>query len=383
MSSEMLKNRRINTALQISCTMLLLIITAALFLPANIALAQDVKPNRSFNDSLAAKIDAEVKTYVEKGFSGAVLVAKRNKIILNKTYGNAAGLGANPNFWIASMSKSFTAAAILKLQEQGKLSVTDPLTKFFVDVPADKQQITVHNLLNHTSGLPDKYASDGITEREKAAEAILALALDWKVGEAYHYSNDGYSLLAIIVEVASKMSFEDYLRKEILRPAKLYHTGFWGFEEKANLAPFADGTNPQRADATIYKAGKSVANWGWRGAAGLYSTTEDVYKWMLALEKNKVLNLTSREQLWGKQVLIASVSPIEDAFYGYGWGLRFRNGKRFNIRHLGDDTFTGHNGGMALYANGDAFAVLSNAGASDGTSWSLLLARSLYKRLEQ
>jgi CubicO group peptidase (beta-lactamase class C family) len=136
-------------------------------------------------------------------------------------------------------------------------------------------------------------------------------------------------------------------------------------------------------DATIYKAGKSVANWGFRGAAGLYSTSEDIYKWMLALEKNKVLNSTSREQLWGKQILIAQVSPIEDAFYGYGWGLRFRNGKRFNVRHLGADTFTGHNGGMALYANGDAFAVLSNAGAKDGTDWSLLLARSLYKRFEQ
>ena len=126
-----------------------------------------------------------------------------------------------------------------------------------------------------------------------------------------------------------------------------------------------------------------MANWGWRGAAGIYSTTTDIYQWMLALENNKVLNPTSREQLWGKQVLLAQVSPIEDAFYGYGWGVRFKNGKRFYVRHVGADDWSGHNAAMSLYANGDAYVVLSNAGAKADTTWNILVMRSLQKRLEE
>jgi CubicO group peptidase (beta-lactamase class C family) len=188
----------------------------------------------------------------------------------------------------------------------------------------------------------------------------------------------------MIVEIAARMPFEDYLRKELLKPAKMNHTGFWGFEnKKANLASFATGSNTTTVDSTIYKAGRTVPNWGWRGPAGLYSTTDDIYRWILALVNNKVLNEASREQLWGKQVLIAQVSPTEDAYYGYGWGLRFRNGRRFNVRHLGADTFTGHNGAMARYANGDTFVILSNSGAKEGTEWSLLIARSMYKRFDK
>lgn len=351
---------------------------------ANIVLAQGMRPNRLLNDSMAAKIDAEINNYVKDGFSGNVLVARHNKIILNKMYGNVADLGPNPAFWIASMSKSFTAAAILRLQEQGKLSVNDPLSKFFVDVPADKKQITIHNLLNHTSGLPNKYTSDGITEREKSLKAILDLSLEWKVGEKFLYSSDGYNLLAIIVEVASKMSFEKYLRKEILRPVKLNYTGFWGYEKKTNLAEVADVKKTKKVDLTIYQTGKSVANWGYRGPTGIYSTITDIYKWLMVLEKNKVLNPTSREQLWGKQVLVGKVSPIEEHYYGYGWGVRFKNDKRYYVRHTGVEDWLGHNGVMTLYANGDAYIVLSNAGSqNESTYWNSFVERTLQKQLQQ
>ncbi len=361
----------------------LFFITAVLLLLTNFTLAQNIKPARSIEDSLSTKLDAEVKQFVYKGFSGAVLVARNNKIILNKTYGNAANFGANPAFWIASNSKSFVAVAIVKLQEQGKLSVNDSLTKFLNDVPADKQQITIHHLLTHTSGLPHKYVADGITKRDEAVKSILSLPLGWKVGEGYHYSNDGYNLLAVIVEIASKRSFEDYLRKEILKPAKLNKTGLWGYEDNAILAPVANIKNTEKIRPVIYKASKSVANWGYRGATGIYSTTEDIYKWILALEKNKVLNSTNREQLWGKQALMRQISPTEEHFYGYGWGVRFKNGKRFYVRHTGDEDWLGHNAVMCLYENGDVYVVLSNAGApNDEMNWSSTVSRALQKQLQ-
>ena len=308
-------------------------------------------------------------------------MARKNKIVLNKTYGNAAKFGGNPVFWIASNSKSFVAAAILKLQEQAKLSVNDTLPEFFKDVPDDKREITVHHLLAHTSGLPHRYAADGITEREKAVQAILALPLQSKVGESYRYSNDGYSLLAAIVEIASKRTFEDYLRRETLKPAGLRHTGFWGYEDKVQIVPVANAANTQNVRPTIYKNGKSVANWGYRGATGIYSTAQDLYRWMLALRQNKVLTATSREQLWGKQSLQSRISPTEEQFYGYGWGVRFKDGKKIFVRHTGYEDWLGHNSQMCLYENGDAYVVTSNAVQGDSV-WSSIISRELQKILQ-
>ncbi len=296
-------------------------------------------PQKTENASKANSFAVDLNNYLQQqtdaGFSGAVLVVRQNKIILDKTYGGVSKLGQTPAFWIASNSKSFVAAAILKLQEQGKLSVNDPLTKFFKDVPSEKRSITVHHLLSHTSGLLHRYASDGIQDREKSVQAILALPLGWKVGEGFHYSNDGYSLLAAIVEITSKQTFEEYLQKNLLKPAKLYNTGFWGYEDKKIIVPAANVANNQNVKPTIYKNEKSVANWGYRGATGIYSTTEDIYKWMLALQQNKVLKPKSREQLWGKQSLMRKIPSAEEQFYGYGWDVRFKDGKLISTRHTG------------------------------------------------
>jgi CubicO group peptidase (beta-lactamase class C family) len=331
--------------------------------------------------SFADDINSYLQQQTDAGFSGAVLVVKQNKIILDKTYGGASKLGQAPAFWVASNSKSFVAAAILKLQEQGKLSVNDPLTKFFKDVPGEKRSITVHHLLTHTSGLPHRYASDGIENREKAVLAVLALPLGWKVGEGFHYSNDGYSLLAAIVEIASKQTFEEYLRKNVLKPAKLNKTGFWGYEDKTTIVPAANVANTQNVRPTIYKNGKSVANWGYRGASGIYATAEDLYRWMRALQQNKVLTAKSREQLWGKQSLMRQISPAEEQFYGYGWDVRFKDGKLISTRHTGYEDWLGHSSVMCLYENGDAFVVLSNS-VQGNAGWSSIISRDLQKRLQ-
>jgi CubicO group peptidase (beta-lactamase class C family) len=316
------------------------------------------------HDTLVLRIDAEIESYVEKGFSGIVLVEHHNEIILHKNY---AGIKERTAYWIQSLSKSFTAAAILKLQQQGQLSVNDPLSRFFDHVPADKMDVTIHHLLTHSSGLPDQYLSDGIIDRSVAAKAILDLPLHTPIGEKYQYCSDGYSLLAMIIEIASRQPFEVYLQNEVLSPLGLSETGFWGFETNTAIAPFAVGTDTSRIDTTIYHVGRTVANWGWRGATGMYSTTTDLHKWMRALAADSLLTRYSREQMWGRQILIAPVSETIEAFYGYGWGLRFRNG---------------HNGAMAFYPNGDAFIVLSNTRDLDGTPWSLIITRSLHERLE-
>lgn len=358
------------------------IIICVLFFCAllNAADAQIVKPSESPIQK-TEQFDAYLKEQADKGFSGSVLLARNNKIVVNKTYGKAANLGDSAVYWIASNSKSFVAAAILKLQEQGKLSANDTLSKFFKGVPNDKQQITVHHLLAHTSGLPHKYAADGIIERDKSVQAILALPLQWKIGEGYHYSNDGYTLLAAIVEIASKRTFEEYLRNELLIPAGLNNTGFWGYEDKAKIAAVSNIINTQNVNTAIYKNGKSVANWGYRGPTGIYSTTDDLYRWMIALQQNKVLSAKSREQLWGKQSLQSRISDVEEQFYGYGWGVRFKEGKKIFMRHTGYEDWLGHNSVMCLYENGDAYVVLSNTVQGEA-AWSSIISRELQKTLQ-
>lgn len=345
----------------------------------NAADARIVTPSESPVQNIE-RLDAFLREQATKGFSGSVLLARKNKVVIHKTYGNAAILGDSPVFWIASNSKSFVAAAILKLQEQGKLSVNDTLSRFFKNVPIDKQQITVHHLMTHTGGFPHKYIADGIIERDKAVQDVLALPLQWKIGEGYHYSNDGYNLLAAIVEIASKRTFEEYLRKEILNPAGLRNTGFWGYEEK-RIVPVTNILNTQNAKPTIYKNGKSVANWGYRGATGIYSTAEDLYRWMIALQENKVLSVKSRDLIWGKHTLQSKISETEEQFYGYGWGVRFKEGKKLFVRHTGNEDWLGHNSVMCLYENGDAYVVLSNAVQGE-TTWSLIVSRELQKRLQ-
>jgi CubicO group peptidase (beta-lactamase class C family) len=234
-------------------------------------------------------------------------------------------------------------------------------------------------LLAHTSGLPHRYASDGIENRDKAVQAVLALPLGWKVGEGFHYSNDGYSLLAAIVEIASKQTFEEYLRKNVLKPAKLNSTGFWGYEDKTIIVPAANVANTQNVSSTVYKNGKSVANWGYRGATGIYAPTADLYRWMRALQQNKVLTAKSQEQLWGKQSLMRQISPQEEQFYGYGWDVRFKYGKLHSARHTGYEDWLGHSSVMCLYENGDAYVVLSNS-VQDTVGWSSIISRELQKR---
>ncbi len=324
------------------------------------------------------QLDSFLNEQSKNGFSGSVLIARKNKIVLNKTYGDASKYGETPVFWIASNSKSFVAAAILNLQEQGKLSVSDTLEKFFKEVPDDKREITVHHLLTHTSGLPHRYASDGIIEREEAVRAVLTLPLQRKIGEGYHYSNDGYSLLAAIVEIASKRTFEEYLQREILKPAELSSTGFWGFEGKTQIVPAASAINTQR---TVYKNGKSVSNWGYRGATGIYATAPDLHRWMTALRQDKVLTAKSREQMWGKHTLQGRISSEEEQYYGYGWGVRFKDGQKVYVRHTGYEDWLGHSAVMCLYENGDSYVVLSNAVQGE-VPWSSVIARELHKRLE-
>lgn len=289
---------------------------------------------------------------VNKGFSGTVLIAKGNKIILNQGYGfsdlrKTAKVKSETKFYIASITKQFTALAILKLEEQGKLKTTDYIGKFFKNIPPDKAQITIHHLLAHTSGLAQNYTADGVINRDEMVKAVLGEPLKNPIGEKFGYGNDGYSLLAAIVEIVSGQTYESFIKQNLLNPAKLKNTGFWG--EKNVL--IADTKKEISSDV-------KMPNWGFRGSGGMYSTATDLYKWQQALFANKILSKKSREKL------LTPNNQTSKGMHAYGWFIsETKQGKKVYWT-AGYEDF-GHNGIVKVYADETVIIVLTNSGDID------------------
>src|SRR6185503_1356744 len=164
------------------------------------------------------------------GFSGVVRVERGGKLLLDRVYAPARQrtLTTETAFWLASTTKQFTAAAILKLVDQGKLALSDSIYHFFRRLPRDARAITIEQLLTHTSGIAPSGAAGGITERDAAVRAIFAEPLRRPPGESYHYEDEDYTVLAAIVESVAGVPYEAFVERTLLIPAGLTRTGFCG-----------------------------------------------------------------------------------------------------------------------------------------------------------
>jgi CubicO group peptidase (beta-lactamase class C family) len=331
-----------------------------------------------------ARVDSMLTSEARAGFSGVVLIAQGDSVLLERACGKAAaqsGAG-EPAFWLASNSKQFTAAAILRLQEAGRLRVTDSIGAFFQDVPADKRAITIHQLLTHTSGLPTAYRAEGEVDRERAVSSILGLGLKSRPGESYSYSNDGYVLLAAIVEIASGIGFDAFVHDSLFARAGLTHSGVWGQERPdVPIAALADPRRAARQQPTIYRDGHSVGNWGYRGPGGAYATAGDVQRWIQALRGGRILAGPSVRALLGRHVVVRADSASQ-SYAGYGWGVRVEHGRDVSYGHVGDDDWLGHNGVVRFTPQGGIVVVLSNSGEVDGEGWASRVNRAVRRLME-
>lgn len=317
--------------------------------------AEDTPPSR-------AAIDAYMNDLAEHGFVGIIGISGPDGIIHMQGFGDAvpgkeAYTGATP-VDIASVTKQFTGAAILKLAEEGKLSLSDTLARFFPGVPDDKAGITLHQLLTHTAGLADVIGPDEepIT-RASYLERAFATPLQHKAGDRYHYSNMGFSLLAAVIEVASEQTYEHYLQEAFWAPLGMSQTGYF----------LSQWTSPTPSRHTPYNGMHSIREmldstggdaWNLFGNGGLISTAEDMLRWHRASLDDSVLSDRSRELLFAPHV-------PEDAdgvyHYGYGWSV---------VPNYGGKKLVWHNGGSPFIRSefwrfpqsGTAFFIASNGG---------------------
>lgn len=304
-----------------------LILLAALLVPLLAACtAKPTKPAFSGADEVHGPLGESLDQYLHRlealGFSGSALVAQGGKVVLNKGYGFADRARRKPYtagtiFDVASISKQFTAAAILKLEMEGKLKVEDPIGKFFPAVPDDKTPITLHMLLTHTSGLTDVLGDEyEPVSRDEMVRRAFAAGLVRKPGKKFHYSNAGFSLLAAVVEIASKEPYEKYLREHLFAPAGMRDTGF----HVPDRAAVAHGYTPEGDWGTPFDHpwAPDGPYWNLRGNGGILSTTGDLYRWHLAMENDSVLSRPEREKYITPFV---SQGKMAHASYGYGWGI--------------------------------------------------------------
>jgi CubicO group peptidase (beta-lactamase class C family) len=269
--------------------------------------------------------------YVERlgafGYSGILLIRGAGDSSVVSAQGFAdretgAEFNSRTIFDTGSVTKQFTAAAILRLEADGSLTVGDSLHRFFPEVPGDKRAITVHQLLTHSSGFPQSSGPDyARLGRDSLLAQLFGQPLAFEPGTRHRYSNPGFSVLAAIVEVVSGQDYEIYLQERLLRPAGLTATGYAiPAEHRHRLAAGYEngrrwGIGADSADAT------GGDFWHLLGNGGIYSTAEDLARWADALAAGTVLPMESVERMMAPQILAipsyrSSGTPL---YYGYGW----------------------------------------------------------------
>lgn len=273
---------------------------------------------------VAQRLDEHMKRLVPFGYSGSLLVARDAEVVLANGYGLADrenGVPVTPEtvFDIGSITKQFTAAAILKLEMEGKLSVNDPVSRWFPNVPADKQAMTLHHLLTHSSGLRGDFGGDyAVAERDSLAGVILASELQWAPGTRYDYSNAGYSLLAMVVEKASGMGYEQYLREKLWAPAGMTRTGYRGVQWRPGELAVGYRAGQRWGTPTDRLWAADGPYWNLRGNGGVLSTVTDLFRWHRALQGDAILSAEAKGKMWTPHV---QEGEGASSHYGYGWAI--------------------------------------------------------------
>lgn len=297
------------------------IVVAFLMICTSMVTAQENKDKQAIN-----RISTYLHESEKNGLTGAMLIARGDQILYNEAFGMADKEKKIKNttktvFDIGSVTKQFTATAILKLEEQGKLKVEDVLSTYFKNLPEDKKNITIHQLLIHAAGI-----IGGIGENDfdhipvdDYFNQLFATTLLHQPGSKHEYSNAGYSILTRIIEVVSGQSYESFLNTYLFRPAGMNYTGYL-------LPKWEDCTLANGYSYDVINTGSMVTRYQQDGKisrvllgnGGINSTQEDMFTWYLALRSNKILSPSATKKLTTPYIL---EYEGETSYYAYGWAI--------------------------------------------------------------
>jgi len=271
------------------------------------------------HNEVQEKVDEYINAYMQMDqFSGSILIAKNGEILVNKGYGFADaefGVKNNPEtkFRIGSLTKAFTAVAILQLEEKGILKVDDKLQKYISDYPRG-DEITIKNLLTHTSGIPNHTEFEDFNKGRRVYKyniletisTFKSRTLKFNPGEKFDYSNSNYILLGFVIEQLSKVTYEEYIKQNIFEPLKMNNSGFENPERI--IKTFAQGYCFENNEIEKAKF-RDMSNAHASGA--LYSTIEDLYIWDRALYKEDLISNKSKVKMFTEF----------KGNYGFAWGI--------------------------------------------------------------
>jgi len=300
----------------------------------------------SFSHSIQAQdVAPKVDEYMNAAarahrFSGTVLLARDGRPAVSRGYGMAnfeLNVANTPKtkFRIGSLTKQFTAMSILILQERGRLSVTDSICKYMPQCPQAWQEITIQQLMTHTSGIHEYLRLREFQQRAlplsvtTVIETLKAKPLDFRPGEKFSYSNSGYYIAGYIIERVSGKTYELFLQENIFKPLGMSDTGYDDFNQVL----------PNRAAGYSLEVGGKIVNAAYLdmsrafAAGGLYSTAEDLLKWDAALYTERLIPKKSLETALNSSV-DASLKSLTGK-YGYGWLTAQQAGRRAQV-HAGE-----------------------------------------------
>lgn len=310
--------------------------------------------------SLTDKVDRYIQPFLNQhDFSGVVLIAKGDNILLHRAYGMADFGQAIPNtittrFHLASVTKTFTSAGILMLIEQDRLKLDDPVSKFLPEYPRG-DEITIEHLLTYAAGTPDIYNLKGADDRilkpltlEELVNWIGEHPLEFEPGTKSSYNNSCYAILTLLIETITGQSYEAYLRESILDPLDMHDTG--NLDSNTIVDQMARGYVPEAGEHQLGYCQRTDISHA-KGSGSMYSTAVDLYTWMKAVKAKRLYDHSPRQYQWASDG------------YPYGWGLRASSG----VTHIEQTGMhPGFFSGIAFYPEPEIYiVVLSNIQSGD------------------
>jgi CubicO group peptidase (beta-lactamase class C family) len=313
--------------------------------------------------SLAERIDAAIASeYRSDGPGATIIVVKDGKTVFRKAYGmadiaNKRPLSPDMALRIGSITKQFTATAILMLADEGKLSVDDDITRFLPDYPTHGRRITIEHLLTHTSGI-QSYTDKPEYEPDMARDMTVSQLIDtfkndpleFEPGARWHYDNSGYALLGAIIEKVSGLSYADFLQQRIFTPLGMTHTAYEGHER--SVFPHATGYT---SGAGGFQVAPPLSMTQPYAAGAIVSSVDDLARWDAAIASGKLLKAASWQRAFTPYVL----STGKRTEYGYGWGITTLRGRPVIDHDGGINGFRSF--ALRLPADKIYVAVLENA----------------------